>query len=276
MIKRSGVEIMNARTKNVSLAKETLDVLKKKQYTAPSGNIVDLSSALDNAIKGTKLYSSNTVYSSKTVYHVPTIEVFNETTAQSATRLLANGKDKLVALNFASARNVGGGFLAGALAQEEDLCRASGLYVCTKSKPIFYNENILSEGRYYTDNIIYSPDVPFFRDEESKFLEQPFSLSIISSPAPNLMAAKNINKDEVMQVLLGRAKKILQVAHTHGHKNIILGAWGCGAFGNDPITVATAFSKALKDVPLFNHVCFAVYDTREPPFLYETFKDTFK
>ena len=274
MIKRDGVAVMNERTGNVSIAKETIKVCKDKQYTAPSGNVVDFSSSLDAALQGTKLYVPSEVIETKTIFKIPKIEAVNETTSQAAVRLLKT-TNKVVALNFASARNQGGGFLSGAIAQEEDLCRASGLYPCLKSKPIFYNENILCDDCYYTDHIIYSPDVPFFRDDDNKFLETTYNLSIISAPAPNLRSAKDVDEDKVVDTIFNRCKRILEIAGQHGHDTIILGAWGCGAFGNDPALVATCFAEALKDVPVFSHVCFAVYDTRTPPHLFETFNQVF-
>lgn len=271
MIKRDGVELMNARTLNVKIARETLDILKQKSYTNLNGAVVDIAVSLNAAVAGTLLYKEplpNKDY----VSVVPTLEVFNETTAQAAVRLIAAGKQDVVALNFASARNPGGGFLAGAVAQEEDLCRCSGLYACTKSKPIFYNENILSD-TYYTDNVIYSPKVPFIRDEHNLFLNAPFELSIISAPAPNLSGKHPEGLQFKLKGLIReRAIKILQIAEAHGHKTIILGAWGCGAFGNDPKMIAETFLFALSKVPTFEHVCFAIYDTRQPPILYETFQ----
>ncbi len=281
MIKRDGVALMNARTKNVSLAKDTLDVLKHKQYIAPSGNIVDISFALDEAIDHTKLFQDVTpaIYAQPTSpvasVTAPIVDVVNETTTQAAVRLLADNKKDIVALNFASARNVGGGFLSGAVAQEEDLCRRSGLYVCTKRKPVFYNENILCDDTFYTDNIIYSPNVPFFRDEYNQFLENPYYLSIISAPAPNVRSMEDIDEKVLYSVIYNRILKILHIARLYQHENIILGAWGCGAFGNDPDMVANAFKQALVDIPDFGHVCFAVYDSREGTPIYTTFKQVF-
>lgn len=276
MIKRNGVEVMNARTKNVSIAKETLEVIKNKKYTSLNGVEVDISKEMDAATNGTHYYESEVligIQPDQAPIH-PTIEVRNETTAQAAVRLQAEGKTNIVALNFASARNQGGGFLAGAIAQEEDLCRASGLYACLKRKPLFYNANILCDDTFYTHGLLYSPQVPFFRDDHNLFLEQPFTLSIVTAPAPNLSSMKGTADTNVLTSLFkARALRILQVANANGHKNIILGAWGCGAFGNDPDMVSKAFMWALGKVPYFEHVTFAVYDTREPFILYETFKE---
>lgn len=275
MIKRSGVEVMNARTGNVSIAKETLKVCKNKQYTAPSGTIVDNASSIDTAVQDTVLYPPGSNLKIKTIYRLPTIEVVNETTAQAAVRLQQLGYANIAALNFASAKNPGGGFIAGAIAQEEDLCRASGLYPCVKSKPKFYNANILGDS-FYTDHTIYSPKVPFFRDDKLKFLETPFELSIISSPAPNIRGMESVDEDQIINVFYNRMLQILQIAAHHQHSTLILGAWGCGAFGNDPALVATVFAEALKEYSYFQHICFAVYDTREPPHVFETFKKVFE
>src|SRR5271157_2522887 len=222
MIKRDGVELMNKRTKNVSLARETLDIIKQKHYTV-NGKVIDLAASLDAAMQGTVLYKDPIISVHSDIFLIPTIEVINETTAQAGQRLADHNA---VALNFASARNQGGGFLGGAQAQEEDLCRCSGLYPCLKSKPMFYNDNIMCDDRYYTDNIIYSPRVPFFRDEKNAFLETPFTLSIITAPAPN-MYGMTIDEELLHTTIHRRALKVLQVAEAQGHKTIILGAWGC-------------------------------------------------
>jgi uncharacterized protein (TIGR02452 family) len=263
------------KNKNTALAKETLEIINNKQYISRNGEVVDIADNIDFAIKNSILYNESVPDARRDIV-IPTIEVVNETTTQAAVRLQSLGKDNLVALNFAAARNPGGGFLAGANAQEEDLCRSSTLYACLKSKPLFYNKNVLCEDSYYTDDIIYSPYVPFFRDEYTLFLEKPFSLSIITAPAPNVSSMKEVDEKHLLTTIHNRAIKILQVAAHHGHKNIILGAWGCGAFGNDPRVVADVFKSALLHVPNFEHVCFGIYDTRTPPHLFETFQEIFK
>jgi len=261
MIKRDGVKLMNARTNNVSIAKETLAILKQKYYNSPNGNKINISEALDAAVKGSVLYQNEISFVENESVKLPLIEVTPETTAQAAQRLLCIHKD-VVVLNFASARNPGGGFLSGAIAQEEDLCRCSGLYSCLKSKPIFYNENILCDNTYYTDNIIYSPNVPFFRSEHFLFLENPFCVSVITAPAPNIRGMNNIDEKQLFDVLSNRISKILKIAAYHNHKNIILGAFGCGAFGNDPLMVAHIFLNSLKMFNYFGNVCFAIYSNK--------------
>lgn len=272
MIKRDGVKIMNERSSNTSVAKETLDILKQKNYVGPSGKIVDITNEIDYAINGTIYYKDGIAPKGPYINQVsPVIKVTNETTAQASFRLLNEGKNRVVALNFASARNPGGGFLSGAIAQEEDLCRDSALYPCVKSKPLFYNSNIMCEDTFYTDDIIYSPQVPFFRNKDRTFFDTPYNVSIISSPAPNVRSMENVDETILASKLYDRAIKILQVAVANNHNNIILGAWGCGAFGNNPEMVSQTFLDALKAVPAFEHICFAVYDTRENTPVFNTF-----
>lgn len=281
MIKRDGVSVtarnkdnpnvalLNARTKNVSIAKNTLEVIKNKSYTNLLGETVDLTDLIDDSVKNTVLYQNSDGLIDRIGLSAK-LEVTNETTANAAVRLAKEGKTNLVALNFASARNQGGGFLAGAMAQEEDLCRCSGLYACLKNKPQFYNDNILKDDTLYTDNIMYHPDVPFFRDSNYLFLDKPFTLSIITAPAPNRNGAADLKDDEVQEVFERRIRKIYQVAMKHGHKNILLGAWGCGAFGNDPEMVCKAFLANL-EATNFEFVSFPVYDYRDPPVVFQTF-----
>jgi len=189
---------------------------------------------------------------------------------------MEEGITNIVALNFASASNPGGGWLQGARAQEEDLARCSGLYNCLKMEPLFYNKNNLCDNHFYTDGIIYSPNVPFFRNDDYHLLEKPFNLSIITAPAPNV-SCMNVDDDDdefyhkLFTTIEYRVEKILQVALAHGHQNIILGAWGCGAFGNDSSMVSLAFMKALKKFNGFKNVCFAVYDNRPEQGIFNTF-----
>lgn len=275
MIKKDGVEIVNRRSRNANIAKETIQICKEGTYETLEGDKVSIEKQVRKAIAET-VYYPDPIAEEDFPRIEANIEVVNETTAESAQRLLASGKKNLVALNFANGWNQGGGFLNGAQAQEEDLCRCSSLYSCLMRKPMFYNTNILLDDRYCSDGIIYSPNVPFFRDKENKLIKDPFELSIITSPAPNLRNAENVDRELLNDLILNRMKKILLVAEKHEHTNIILGAWGCGAFCNDANDIAHMFKYALDDIPAFEHVTFAVYDSNPELTNFKAFKETFQ
>ncbi len=193
------------------------------------------------------------------------VEVTPEKTGEASRRLVEKeGVEDVLALNFASAKNPGGGFLGGAKAQEEDLARCSALHACLLTQWDYYDVNRAEPSLLYTDHLIYSPGVPFFRNEQLELLERPFHVSIITSPAPNAGAA--LQKDpglrpRIREVLHSRAYKVLRVAAHRGHRTLVLGAWGCGVFRNDPVEVANAFADALGALPgAFDRVVFAVYE----------------
>ena len=174
---------------------------------------------------------------------------------------MAESHGDVVILNFASAKNPGGGWLHGAKAQEEDICRQSCLGYLLEMFPEFYLENKKANA-LYTDYIIYNPDVMFFRDDNYKFLETPYTASVITSPAPNCNNLLLNDLKKVPDVLNSRACAILNIAAMNGHRNIVLGAWGCGVFKNNPKHVAKAFKLALEKFPYFENVCFAIYETK--------------
>ena len=79
MIKRNGVAVMNERTKNASLAKETIKVCQDKKYTSINGVEVDFSATMDAALQGTVLYKPDSDLPDTDWYkETPTIEVVNE------------------------------------------------------------------------------------------------------------------------------------------------------------------------------------------------------
>ena len=202
-----------------------------------------------------------------------------ETTQAAACRLvLHEGATDLVVLNFASARRVGGGFLRGANAQEEDLARSSGLYRCLETQPMYYRDNQASSSSLYTDNIIYAPGVPWFRSEDGQFLETPFTASIITAPAPNAkeyLRKGTGDRSKLQDTLVRRSAYILEVAAFHGHRSLLLGAWGCGVFRNNAETVAATFMSHLKSRRYrgcFEQVVFAVFDPSKSKKTFNAFR----
>jgi uncharacterized protein (TIGR02452 family) len=260
----------NVKIKNVKLAKETLNIINTQNYISQNGININLKTSINKCCNNTTLYDS-IIRPELIINKVCSIEVRNETTNQSIMRLLNEGKTNIAALNFASARNPGGGWLHGASAQEEDICRSSILYESIRKKPSFYNKNILNDNHYYTNDIIYSPNVTFIRDKYDLLLDHPFEASIITSPAPNLSDMSNIDNKLLKSILIERIEKIILIAANNNHVNLILGAWGCGVFGNDPDLISSIFMDSLKKYPYFDNVCFAVFDTREDLKLFNSF-----
>ncbi|MCU0574468.1 MAG: TIGR02452 family protein, partial [Syntrophobacteraceae bacterium] len=165
------------------------------------------------------------------------------------------------ALNFASATHPGGGFLNGARAQEEYLARSSGLYACLRDNPMYAYHRALRDP-LYTNYVIYSPDVPVFRADDGSLLEEPYTVSIITSPAVNAIALPSARHEEIPEAMWERILKVLSAGAVQGHDSIVLGAWGCGAFGNDGWEIARLFQRALRENfdRAYAQIVFAVTD----------------
>ena len=185
------------------------------------------------------------------------VQVVNETTMQAGKRLIAGGRRPL-ALNFANGIQPGGGFLNGARAQEETLCRSSALYLSLEDDPMYavHAERPRPDS---TDWAIFSPSVPFFRSDDGSELPEPWCLDILTCAAPY---APGVGWDESAELLRLRILRVLAIAQSMAFDSMVLGAWGCGAFHNDPATVALDFRTALVGdfSGAFDHVVFAITD----------------
>jgi len=247
------------------MARETVQIFAQGHYLSPAGQRVDIGAAVAAAVAGTCEYPPAhivTVPDGLRGRHATQIVVQNETTLAAAGRLSL--KHRTIALNFASARNPGGGFLSGSEAQEESLARSSSLYACLDGRSMYPFHRRHGDA-LYTDYVIYSPSVVVFRNNDGKLLETPFTCSFLTAPAPNAGAVLQQDPtrgDELRQALQSRINKVLSVAATHGYDTIILGAWGCGVFKNDPRDVAAQFQAALTGdfAGVFRLVSFAVLD----------------
>lgn len=261
---------------NISIAKETINITKNGGYTL-SGKEIRLIGGDHRAVevyspeRGAALIKRNAVSGD-----MCRITVTAEDSFQAARRYSG-----ACVLNFANAHHVGGGFLMGANAQEEALCRCSTLYASISSKPAaeMYHFNNTHPSAVESDYMLYSPDVCVFRDHKYNFLEEPFSVSVITAPAPNRHGAAMFASSELIKkTFIRRIRILLAIAAEHGHKDIVLGAWGCGAFGNSADDVSEYFRRVIIGEGfgrLFNEVCFAVYG-REDGRNYRAFKSRFE
>lgn len=238
-------------------------------YNAPSGRTVDIAAGIATAKLGTRIYDSPLPAPGTPPSTVPNaqIEVTNESTFAALQRLHQAGHNHIGCLNFASAKNPGGGFLNGAEAQEEALSRSSALYECLLSARAYYERNRAHHSCLYLDLIIASPRVPFFRNDAGELLEEPLLATVITAPAPNAGAVAHNEPDRIPEVeptLRRRAAQVLHAAVDNGIEHLVLGAWGCGVFRNDPHLVARTFATLLQPGGLyassFKQITFAVFD----------------
>lgn len=254
----------------VAIAEDTVKCIEQGYYTNTNGQQIDLSPAIQHAVTNTKTFSSDDL---ETIVNNLSLQEFSGECVIEVKRLssfeagqqLAEQFGKVLCLNFASAKNPGGGFLSGAQAQEEALTRSSALYVCLKDQDAYYLTNRKCGTTLYTDTMILSPDVPFFKDDNGTPLNHWFPLSILTAPAVNEGAIRqnepeNINRIE--SVMLRRTEKLLALAHRNGYTHLLLGAWGCGVFRNNPEAVANYFYQFLgpngKYARCFETITFAI------------------
>jgi uncharacterized protein (TIGR02452 family) len=253
------------------IAKSNDQIVKERGYRAPSGRRIDLGAALDRCFEGTTLYEAHELQAMLRNAPSPSkssvvIEVVEGKTGEVAIEVARETSAIPAALNFASAKNPGGGYKRGAKAQEEDLARCSALYYSQLKQRAYYETNRACGSLLYTDTIIYSAAVPFFRDEKYQLLEEPASIAIITAPAPNAgeeLRRRPENDAEVHAALQQRAGMVLAVAEAKQHRNLVLGAWGCGVFRNAPARVAKVFDDWLESPRFrdsFERVVFAIYE----------------
>lgn len=202
-------------------------------------------------------------------------------------------KDQKVCVhNFASASNPGGGVKNGANAQEECLCRCSNLYLCLKMPKLwddFYLPHRTARNPLHNDDIIYTPGVRIIKSDTAtpKLLpkSQWFDVDVITCAAPNLRERPGnsynsgdgsvpvkITDKELLQLHEKRLRKILDVAYIKGNEIVILGAFGCGAFSNNPYVVATAAKNVIEDyLYKFKIIEFSIYCNPRDDSNYKTF-----
>jgi uncharacterized protein (TIGR02452 family) len=186
------------------------------------------------------------------------IQVRNVSSMDAAKELIGLGRHPLI-LNFANPITPGGGFLNGALAQEETLCRSSGLYATLVDDPMYEYHRERFDSRMASDWAILSPDVPFFRTDAGSFEATPWLASVLTCAAPQADYAEPGQVDALMR---RRIPRVLSIMNAYGYTDIVLGAWGCGAFGCDPMSIAKIFVDTLREQfsDSFRTVVFAIVD----------------
>lgn len=219
------------------------------------------------------------------------ISVTRDRSYQAAMRLAKENPGKKIAvMNFANAFHAGGGVTRGASAQEECLCRCSTLY------PLLYRRSLRDS--YYkhhhdlntskaSDSLIYTEGVVICKTDEEhpkRMVQDDWvKVDVITIAAPDLRTKSNMyaaivgngsfmNNAELFGYHVKRAIHMFTVAASKGADILVLGAFGCGAFQNDPSVVARAYKVALEEFPkVFDKIEFAVYCSPRDQRNYEEF-----
>ncbi|MET7524864.1 TIGR02452 family protein [Streptomyces sp. 900116325] len=257
---------MSARLR--AIATETESIVEAGLYRTPEGREISIERTLAAALSGTRLYGPDPVpVAALDTDRASVIEVTDESSLQAARRMTGEGSGRIAVLNYASARNPGGGYLNGAQAQEEALCRGSALYATLLRAPDYYAHHRAERSAFYTDRVIHSPGVPVFRDDRGRLLDTPYTVGFLTSPAPNAGVIRSRTPEDahrIPAVLASRAERVLEVAAVRGYRRLVLGAWGCGVFMNDPAQVAGAFRALLADggrfAGHFEQIVFGILD----------------
>lgn len=188
-----------------------------------------------------------------------TFKVVNEDSFGAAKKY-----ENSLVMNFANAQFPGGGFRLGATAQEEALCRMSTLYASITSEKAkeMYQYNWKHFHPLASDYMLLSKKVCVFRDKECRLLSEPYMVSVITMPAPNKHgAAMFVSQKKIDEVMKMRIRKMLCIAAHNQYKTLILGAWGCGSFGHNPVKVSGYFKEVLcgeNYSSYFDRVIFAI------------------
>ena len=250
-----------------------------------------LKEAVKNSVKNHVIYKTAPVCTELRRFDIKAkISVSTQRTFEAAKKY-TNANEKTCVLNFASAYNPGGGVKKGASAQEESLCRISTLYFVLSSDEIFkkhyaLNRELINSGKMsgaYSDTCIYTPGIVVFKEDDltcnALQKEQRFSVDVISCAAPDLRIKQgrtnfSPKNEELFEVHEQRARTILNTALSNNVDNLILGAFGCGAFQNPPETVAAVYRKVIKDyLYSFRNIEFSVYCSPKSMLNYQIFNN---
>lgn len=191
-----------------------------------------------------------------------------------------NPEHRIAILNFASYKNPGGGFLDDSMAQEEYLCYCTNLYKeLVRFKDSYYlpHRKTLNRGMY-TNTSLLSHWVSVIASAPGVWLapDDVFAVDILTCAAPNLTSCLRyggLRSEDMDSYGYSRVDYVMRVLSTYKYHEVILGAFGCGVFKNDPEVIATAFKQAMYHYK-FNHVTYAIPDSNS--YNYKSFEEVLK
>lgn len=203
-----------------------------------------------------------------------------------ARKRTAEGISKLLVLNLASPVHPGGGVRRGAKAQEEDLCRKSSLLLSLESQTAgrYYDYNASLNSYMGSDALMLTPCTEIIKDENGELLDNTVVVSVLTCAAPKITFGKEgMSETAYRQLVYDRIAGMLKAAAFFGYRYLILGAWGCGAYGNDAAVISDLFLRALDELDyngynendLFSRIDFAVLDRTAEQYNFKQFLRNF-
>ena len=272
------------RTENIQIINDTLALCR----TNPA-----LASAIETSIAAQTFIPEAAAFPAATPrYEAPAAVVVSK--KRSFEAAAAYPGQKVAVLNFASAVSPGGGVIKGSNAQEESLCRISTLYPCLivpALREVFYDPHFRARDARHNDDCIYTPGVVVFKTDSTapELLPESdwYAVDVITCAAPNLrlLPGNEMNPEagaslagmpaDVLHALhVQRLRRILDIAAANGADTVILGAFGCGAFLNDPVVVADAMAQVTQEYRhMFRTIEYAVYCRPSDETNYRVFRD---
>ncbi len=263
---------------NLAALEETLGILKEGRYRLGSRTVTlklspermrgaiycDAEAVAKLRARGRALGPGG----GRCAYRVVEADSFRAARELSADLEPRAGGSRVLVLNFANPVSPGGGVRRGAQAQEEDLCRASSLLMSLESEAArpYYEAHRALGSALASDAMLFTPEVEIIRGDDGCLLAETAVVSVLTCAVPAVSLGRaELSREELSRLLRDRIRGMLSVAADRGCDALVLGAWGCGAFGNDPKQVAAAFAEALREFEHergnpFRVVTFAIVD----------------
>ena len=274
---------MFTREERIEVFQDTLDWIEKDP---------DLSASVRTAKKNTTVFYEDDYPAFDTSgTKAMSVTVSMDRSYHAAMRLSReNPGAKIAVMNFANAFKAGGGVERGAGAQEESLCRTSTLYPLLYRKYLydtFYKHHRDMNTPKASDSLVYTEGVIICKTDTGLPQRMPkedwVTVDVITVAAPDLRRKSNMhaalvaggtymNDAELFGYHVKRAIHILTCAAAKKADILVLGAFGCGAFENNPEVVARAYRTALQVFPkVFSRIEFAVYCSPKDTTNYDVF-----
>ena len=213
------------------------------------------------------------------------ITLRNQDTLEAAFELHQRRKETekaVLVLNFANPHRPGGGIRAKPGTQEEHLCVKTTLLCSLETKEAwpFYQANLDCGTQAQTDTILFSPKTVVIRNPDLSLRKDPFPIAVMTVSAPIASRMEPDERLDLEHILRNRITGMIRTAIEEGHTRLVLGAWGCGNFGNDPDLVAKLFHQVLTEhqkngspcfVSFFEEITMAVFDPSAEKTRYQSF-----